>query len=85
MATLYSRGELGLNEEFVHESIIGTLYYGELIEETMIGKYRAVVPTIRGSAYITGIHQFVVDPKDPFPAGFRLGKIEKLYGFGFRS
>ena len=85
MATLYSRGELGLNEEFVHESIIGTLYYGELIEETMIGKYPAVVPTIRGSAYITGIHQFVVDPKDPFPAGFYLGKKEKLYGFGFRS
>lgn len=85
MATLYSRGELGLNEEFVHESIIGTLYYGELIEETMIGKYPAVVPTIRGSAYITGIHQFVVDPKDPFPAGFRLEKTEKLYGFGFRS
>ena len=85
MATLYSRGELGLNEEFVHESIIGTLYYGELIEETMTGKYPAVVPTVRGSAYITGIHQFVVDPKDPFPAGFRLEKIEKLYGFGFRS
>jgi len=85
MATLYARGKLGLNEEFVHESIIGTLYYCELIEKTMIGKYPAVVPTIRGSAYITGIHQFVVDPKDPFPAGFRLGKIEKLYGFGFRE
>jgi len=85
MAILYTEGRLGLNEEFVHESIIGTLYYGELIEETMAGKYQAVVPTIRGSAYITGIHQFVVDPKDPFPAGFRLGKIEKLYGFGFRE
>lgn len=85
MATLYARGKLGLNEEFVHESIIGTLYYGELIEETMIGEYPAVVPTIRGSAYIAGIHQFVVDPKDPFPAGFYLGKIDKLYGFGFRS
>ncbi len=85
MATLYSRGALGLNEEFVHESIIGSLFYGELIEETMIGKYPAVVPTIRGSAYIIGIQQVVVDPRDPFRAGFLLEKKEKLYGFGFKS
>lgn len=85
MAMLYARGELGLNEEFVHESIIGSLFYGELVKETMVGKYPAVVPTIRGSAYIMGIHQFVVDPRDPFPVGFFLGKKEKLYGFGFKS
>jgi len=85
MAMLHARGELALNEEFVHESIIGSLFYGELIEETVIGKYPAVIPTIRGSAYIIGIQQFVVDPRDPFPAGFLLGKKEKLYGFGFKS
>ena len=84
MATLYAKGKLNLNEEFVHESIIGTLFYGQLIEETRVGEYAAVVPTIRGSAYITGIHQFVVDPNDPFPDGFHLGKIDKMYGFGFR-
>lgn len=83
MATLYAKGKLNLNEEFVHESIIGTLFYGQLIEETRVGEYAAVVPTIRGSAYITGLHQFVVDPNDPFPDGFHLGKIEKMYGFGF--
>jgi proline racemase/trans-L-3-hydroxyproline dehydratase len=85
MATLYKKGQLHLNEEFVYESIIGTLFYGKLIAETKIGEYQAVVPTIRGSAYITGIHQFVVDARDPFPAGFHLGKIEKLYGFEFRT
>jgi proline racemase/trans-L-3-hydroxyproline dehydratase len=85
MATLYTKGQLQLNEEFVHESIIGTLFYCRLIEETKIGEYQAVVPTIRGSAYITGIHQFVVDDRDPFPAGFQLGKIEKLYGFEYRA
>jgi proline racemase len=74
MAVLHARGELGLNEEFVHESILGTLYYGRLIEETQVGPYPAVVPTITGSAYITGIQQFVLDPRDPFPAGFHLGK-----------
>jgi proline racemase len=85
MATLYSKGELDLKEKFVHESIIGTLFYGELLTETKVGPYVAVVPTIRGSAYITGIHQFVVDARDPFPGGFHLGKIEKLYGFEFRT
>jgi proline racemase len=85
MAALYAKGQLQLNEGFVHESIIGTLFYCRLVEETKIGEFRAVVPTIRGSAYITGIHQFVVDEKDPFPGGFQLGKIEKLYGFEFKS
>ena len=85
MATLHAKGLLDLNEEFVHESIIGTLFYGRLIEETKIGEYQAVVTTIRGSAYITGIHQFVVDARDPFPGGFQLGKTEKLYGFEFKS
>lgn len=83
MATLHAKGELALNEEFVHESIIGSLFTGRLVEETTVGEYQAVVPTITGSAWIMGIHQFVLDPDDPFPAGFSLGKKEKLYGFEF--
>ncbi len=43
------------------------------MEETKVGPYPAVVPTIRGSAYITGIQQFVLDPRDPWPNGFFLG------------
>ncbi len=80
MATLYAKGELGLNEEFVHESIIGSLFYGKLVEETQVGSYRAVVPTISGRAYIMGIQQFVLDPEDPFPTGFYLGEKEELFG-----
>ena len=79
MAVLHAKGKLGLNEEFVHESIIGSLFYGKLIEETKVGPYPAVVPTITGSAYIMGIQQFVLDPRDPFPAGFHLGRREKVY------
>jgi len=85
MATLYARGQLGLDEEFVHESIIGSLFYGRLIAETKVGPYTAVVPTIRGNAYIMGFQQFVLDPRDPFPAGFLLGRTEKLYGVGFQT
>jgi len=85
MASLHARGKLGLGEEFVHESIIGSLFYAKLIEETKVGDYDAVIPVIRGSAHITGISQFMVDPDDPFPVGFQLGKTEKLYGFGYRA
>jgi proline racemase len=85
MATLWAKGELALNQEFVHESIIGSLFYGRLVEETQVGPFKAVIPTIKGSAWIMGIHQLVLDPRDPFPAGFLLGKREKLYGVEFES
>ena len=62
-----------LGDEFVSESIIGSIFYGSLVEETKVGPYTAVVPTIRGSAYVTGIQQFVLDPRDPWPNGFYLG------------
>jgi len=75
MATLHAKGRLGLNQEFNHEGILGTLFMGKLIEETEIGPYRAVVPTIGGTAWITGIAQYVVDPSDPFPDGFKVGDI----------
>lgn len=75
MATLYARGQLGLDQDFIHEGILGTLFTGRLIEETRVGPYKAVVPTIGGTAWITGINQFVVDPSDPYPNGFTVGDI----------
>ncbi len=85
MAALYARGKLGLHEEFVHESIIGSLFTGRLVAETRVGDFAAVIPTITGSAYITGLHQFMLDPRDPFPAGFLLGKQEEPYGIELGS
>jgi len=70
MATLHARGKLGLNEDFVHEGILGTTFIGRLVQETQIGPYLAVVPTITGRAWITGYAKYVVDPSDPFPTGF---------------
>lgn len=75
MAALHAKGELGLNEDFHHEGILGTIFTGRLIEETMLAGQKAVVPTIRGQAWITGIAQYVVDPEDPFPNGFTVGDI----------
>jgi proline racemase len=76
IAQRYARGQLGLGEPFVTESIIGTRFTGRVIAETQVGSgsevFPAVIPEVTGSAYITGFHQFVLDGEDPFPEGFRL-------------
>jgi proline racemase len=71
MAQLHTRGELPLGEDFVNESFIGTRFIGRLVEETTLTDGQvAVVPTITGRAWITGMAQYLLDPEDPFPAGF---------------
>ncbi len=75
MATLYAKGKLKLNEDFNHEGILGTTFTGRLVETTQVGPYKAVVPTITGSAWITGFAQYVVDAEDPFPEGYTVGDI----------
>jgi proline racemase len=75
MAVLHAKGQLTLHQDFIHEGILGTTFTGCLIEETRVGPYRAVVPTISGSAWITGIAQYVLDPEDPFPEGFTVGDL----------
>jgi proline racemase len=75
MAVLHATGRLALGEAFRHEGILGTVFTGRLIEETVVGDRRAVVPTITGSAWITGFAQYVIDPEDPFPDGFTVGDI----------
>lgn len=75
MATLHARGELALHTPFRHEGVLGTVFTGRLLEETIVGPYRAVVPELSGQAWITGFAQYVVDPDDPFPEGFTVGDI----------
>ena len=75
MATLHAKGQLGLNEDFIHEGILGTLFTGRLVEETTVGGQPAVIPTLTGRAWTTGIAQYIVDPEDPFPEGFTVGDI----------
>ena len=72
MAQLHARGELALNTDFVHESVIGTRFTGRLVGETEVGGRAAVIPEITGRAWITGMGQYLLDPSDPFPAGFSL-------------
>ena len=72
MAQLHARGELALDTDFVNESFIGTTFTGRLVEETTVSGIPAVVPTITGRAWVTGMAQYILDPDDPFPAGFLL-------------
>jgi proline racemase len=75
MATLHARDELRAGDEFRHEGILGTVFTGRAEEETAVGEYRAIVPSITGQAWITGFSRFIVDPTDPFPDGFTVGDI----------
>lgn len=75
MATLYARGQLPLGQDFVHEGILGTTFTGRLLETTTVGPYAAVVPTITGRAWITGMSQYVLAADDPFPEGFTVSDI----------
>ena len=75
MATLHARGRLALGQPFRHEGILGTVFTGCLVEETQVGDYPAVVPTITGSAWISGISQYVLDAEDPFPEGFTVADL----------
>jgi proline racemase len=72
MALLHRRGKLALDQPFVNAGILGTTFEGRLVAETDVGELPAVIPEVRGSAQVTGIHQFVLDPRDPFPQGFLL-------------
>jgi proline racemase len=75
MAVLYARGDLGLNQPFRHEGVLGTVFTGTLLEETAVGPYDAVVPQLAGTAWITGFARYVLDPTDPFQEGFTVGDI----------
>jgi len=75
MAALHANGALRVGDTFRHEGILGTVFTGRVLEETTIGPYRAIVPSITGQGWITGFASYVVDPTDPFPDGFTIGDI----------
>jgi 4-hydroxyproline epimerase len=72
MAQRWSKGQLKLNERFVHESIIGSLFTGTVVKETKVGDHAAVIPTIEGWARVTGLNTIFIDDRDPYAKGFVL-------------
>ena len=72
MAALHARGEMGLGDEFDARSIIGSRFDCHIAAISAVGGREAVVPRIRGRAWITGTQQLMLDPEDPWPLGYRL-------------
>jgi proline racemase len=72
MAALHARGQLGVGDTMTHASVLGSTFDGRIVSETSVGDRPAIVPAIRGSAWLTGITQVLVDPTDPFPEGYLL-------------
>jgi trans-L-3-hydroxyproline dehydratase len=72
MAVLAAMGLLGVDQPFVHESIIGTRFRGRIAGETMVGDCPAILPEIEGEAFVTGENVFLIDDADPLRHGFRL-------------
>jgi proline racemase len=72
LAALHARGAMRAGDAMTHASVIGSTFEGRIVSETTVGGRPAIVPAIRGSAWITGVTQVLVDPTDPFPEGYLL-------------
>lgn len=72
MAVLHARGEMQVGDQFIGRSIIGSRFDCSIAATSQVGEVTGIVPTIRGRAWITGTHQLMLDPDDPWPAGYRL-------------
>ncbi len=70
MSMLYAKGKLTRKKMFINYSILDTYFKGKIVEETKIGNYKGIIPEINGNAYITGMHNFILDKNDPFKYGF---------------
>jgi proline racemase len=72
MAILHARGRMKPKDRLTAQSIIGSSFHGTIVELTRVGGRAAIVPEISGRGWITGIHQHMLDPSDPWPEGYRL-------------
>jgi len=72
MALLHAAGQMQVGETFTARSIIGSEFHGKIAGTTTVGDRPAIIPEITGRAWITGTHQHMLDPDDPWPDGYRL-------------
>jgi proline racemase len=72
MAVMHARGEMQVGDSLTGVSIIGSRFVGRIAGEASIAGRQGIVPSISGRAWITGTHQAMLDPDDPWPSGYRL-------------
>ena len=72
MALMKAKGLMKLGQTFEAISIIGSRFIGRIVDEAQVGSRPAIIPEISGRGWITGVHQHMLDPEDPWPNGYRL-------------
>ncbi|MGE8177404.1 trans-3-hydroxy-L-proline dehydratase [Pseudomonas fluorescens] len=72
MAVLHAKGQLAVGEVFIGRSIIGSEFRCRIDSTSEIAGRPAIIPCLSGRAWITGTHQHLLDPSDPWPGGYRL-------------
>ncbi|WP_170361726.1 trans-3-hydroxy-L-proline dehydratase [Ruegeria arenilitoris] len=72
MALMAAKGQMTVGQTFEAVSIIGSRFTGRIVAETRVGDRAAIIPEISGRGWITGTHQHMLDPDDPWPDGYRL-------------
>ena len=72
MAVLHAKGLMQVGDTFIGRSIIESSFIGHIESETTVGNHKAVIPTITGSAWISGHSTLMLDPTDPWPAGYKI-------------
>jgi proline racemase len=72
MALLHAAGEMQVGDTFMAHSIIDSEFHGRIVDTTSVSSTPAIIPEITGRAWITGTHQHMLDPDDPWPSGYRL-------------
>jgi proline racemase len=72
LAELVADGEVGIGDELIHESIVGTTFRARAVERLVVHGRSAIIPEVEGMAYRTGEHRFELDPEDPLSTGFVL-------------
>ncbi|MFQ8432219.1 trans-3-hydroxy-L-proline dehydratase [Amaricoccus sp. W119] len=72
MAVLHERGRMKVGDRLTARSVIGSTFSGRILGETTVGGRPAIRPEISGRGWITGIHQHMLDPSDPWPGGYKL-------------
>ena len=73
LALMREKNEIKINEKFISRSIIGSIFETFIAEEFIRGNKKMIIPSIKGSAFITGKQEIYVLEDDPFPEGYRLG------------
>ena len=72
MAILHKHGKISIGDKLTAISIIGSEFTGQILGITKVGSIDAILPEISGRAWITGTHQHMLDPSDPWPGGYRI-------------